>query len=71
MLLKKLYGDSQEERDNKSFLSAFQALCLYLTFGFGVFYFYNAQFGGVKTDKIVDSLYFSVVTLTTVGYGGM
>ena len=59
-----------EEGSKVSFLPAITVLGLYVGIGFLCYWSLYGQIGGTKTDSVVDSLYFSVVTLTTVGYGG-
>ncbi|CAG7872770.1 unnamed protein product, partial [Brassica rapa] len=44
-------------------------LFIYLTLGVVTYTSIPNQFSGTKTNVIVDSLYFSIVTLATVGYG--
>lgn len=56
--------------DNVSFSPALRALFVYLGLGFLVFWLLNDETTGVHTNSLVDALYFTVVTLTTVGYGG-
>lgn len=56
--------------DARPFLPALKALSLYLGLGFLVFWLLNNETTGIHTNSVVDSLYFTVVTLTTVGYGG-
>ncbi|CAN8295901.1 unnamed protein product [Cochlearia groenlandica] len=44
-------------------------LCVYLLFGFVIYSISSNQFSGVGTNIFVDAVYFSVVTMCTVGYG--
>ncbi|KFK42611.1 hypothetical protein AALP_AA1G018000 [Arabis alpina] len=44
-------------------------LCLYIAFVVCIFCFYRDQYSGSETHPIVDAFYFSVVTMSTVGYG--
>ncbi|PWA53804.1 EF-hand domain pair, Potassium channel domain protein [Artemisia annua] len=44
-------------------------LVAYLTLGTIIFYFIQDQISGKKTYKILDSIYFCVITMTAAGYG--
>ncbi|MED6174066.1 hypothetical protein PIB30_065351 [Stylosanthes scabra] len=44
-------------------------LILYLGIGSVVFYLVRDQLKGLKTNGVLDAIYFTVVTMTTVGYG--
>ncbi|KAI3496818.1 hypothetical protein L1887_39195 [Cichorium endivia] len=43
----------------------------YLAAGMLCFYLVRHQISGTKTNSILDALYFTVVTMTTVGYGDL
>lgn len=49
------------------------AICLavYLGVGAVIFYLVKNQIKGQKTDGILDAVYFTIVTMTTVGYGDL
>uniref|UniRef100_A0A5B7B4Q1 Putative two-pore potassium channel 1 isoform X3 n=1 Tax=Davidia involucrata TaxID=16924 RepID=A0A5B7B4Q1_DAVIN len=53
----------------------FKKLAIYLAVQLGVgtisFYFGRDQIKGKKTDKVLDAIYFCVVTMATVGYGDL
>ncbi|RZC50147.1 hypothetical protein C5167_018578 [Papaver somniferum] len=44
-------------------------LIIYLLFGVTVCIFNKENFSGIETHPVVDAIYFSIVTLCTVGYG--
>ncbi|XP_047177450.1 two-pore potassium channel 1 [Vigna umbellata] len=44
-------------------------LAVYLGVGALIFFLVRDQIKGTKTDGILDALYFTIVTMTTVGYG--
>ncbi|KAK4484760.1 hypothetical protein RD792_007354 [Penstemon davidsonii] len=46
-------------------------LFLYLATGTICFYFVGNQIKGEKVDGVLDSVYFCIVTMTTVGYGDL
>ncbi|XP_073004779.1 two pore potassium channel a [Typha latifolia] len=46
-------------------------LVVYLAVGVLCFYVVKGQIAGNKTDGVLDALYFSIVTMTTVGYGDL
>ncbi|TKY57393.1 Two-pore potassium channel 1 [Spatholobus suberectus] len=46
-------------------------LAIYLGVGALIFYLVGNQIKGLKTDGILDALYFTIVTMTTVGYGDL
>lgn len=46
-------------------------LILYLSIGTVCFYFVRDQIKGDKIDGVLDSIYFCIVTMTTVGYGDL
>lgn len=48
---------------------AFIGLVVYIIVGIGIYLFQCKNFRGTTTFKPVDALYFSVVTLCTIGYG--
>ncbi|KAJ1410788.1 Two pore domain potassium channel [Sesbania bispinosa] len=49
------------------------AICLavYLGIGAFIFYIFRNQIKGLKTDRFLDAVYFTIVTMTTVGYGDL
>lgn len=44
-------------------------LILYLSLGIVIYSFNRDHFSGVETHPVVDALYFSIVTMCTIGYG--
>ncbi|XP_014504362.1 two-pore potassium channel 1 [Vigna radiata var. radiata] len=46
-------------------------LAVYLGVGALIFFLVRDQIKGMKTDGILDALYFTIVTMTTVGYGDL
>ncbi|XP_027064073.1 two-pore potassium channel 1 isoform X2 [Coffea arabica] len=46
-------------------------LFLYLAVGAFCFYIVRHQIAGERTDGVLDSVYFCIVTMTTVGYGDL
>ncbi|PWA97363.1 two pore domain potassium channel, EF-hand domain pair [Artemisia annua] len=46
-------------------------LIIYLGAGTLCFYFLRHQINGKKTNSVLDSVYFTVVTMTSVGYGDL
>ncbi|KAM0044243.1 putative EF-hand domain pair, potassium channel domain, EF-Hand 1, calcium-binding protein [Helianthus debilis subsp. tardiflorus] len=46
-------------------------LCIYLGTGTLCFYLLRHQINGKKTNSILDAVYFTVVTMTSVGYGDL
>ncbi|THU63677.1 hypothetical protein C4D60_Mb01t18340 [Musa balbisiana] len=46
-------------------------LVIYLGAGAACFYLVKDQLSGKKTNGVLDAIYFSIVTMTTVGYGDM
>ncbi|MED6196291.1 cAMP-dependent protein kinase subunit [Stylosanthes scabra] len=52
-----------------SFRRVAMYLTLYIGIGAVVFYLVGNQIKGLKTDGVLDAIYFTVVTMTTVGYG--
>lgn len=54
-----------------SLKQAMVLLVAYLSGGTLCFFLVNNQIKGKKTNRILDAMYFSVVTMTTVGYGDL
>ncbi|QCE01835.1 potassium channel subfamily K [Vigna unguiculata] len=46
-------------------------LAVYLCVGALIFFLVRDQIKGTKTDGVLDALYFTIVTMTTVGYGDL
>ncbi|XP_026448962.1 two-pore potassium channel 5-like isoform X1 [Papaver somniferum] len=44
-------------------------LIIYLLVGVAIYIFDKENFSGIETHPVVDAIYFSIVTLCTVGYG--
>lgn len=56
---------------NFSFKPVVTFLTIYLVIGCLCFYAVEDQMKGVRTNRILDALYFCIVTMTTVGYGDL
>ncbi|XP_055808993.1 two-pore potassium channel 1-like [Solanum dulcamara] len=54
-----------------SFRKVILYLVIYLAIGTTCFYFFQNQIQGKKVNGVLDSVYFCVVTMTTVGYGDL
>ncbi|XP_060195339.1 two-pore potassium channel 1-like [Lycium barbarum] len=54
-----------------SFRRVILYLVIYVTIGTTCFYFVQNQIKGKKVNGVLDSVYFCVVTMTTVGYGDL
>ncbi|KAL5699223.1 hypothetical protein ACHQM5_030158 [Ranunculus cassubicifolius] len=54
-----------------SFKLVFLVLAIYLAVGCLCFYLVKDQIKGEKTNRLLDALYFCIVTMTTVGYGDL
>ncbi|XP_027329816.1 two-pore potassium channel 1 [Abrus precatorius] len=59
------------ENLHPSFKKVALYLAVYLGVGALIFYLVRNQIKGMKTDGILDALYFTIVTMTTVGYGDL
>ena len=54
-----------------SFVLVGLLLFVYLVVGVVVFYFVMDQVSGKRTNRVLDALYFCIVTMTSVGYGDL
>ncbi|OIW04259.1 hypothetical protein TanjilG_00819 [Lupinus angustifolius] len=54
-----------------SFKKVATCLTLYIGVGAVIFYLVRNQIKGTKTDGVLDAIYFTIVTMTTVGYGDL
>ncbi|XP_057790337.1 two-pore potassium channel 5 [Salvia miltiorrhiza] len=62
--------DSNFQSDSPSLVrQAAILLLLYLFLGIVIYSFNRDHFSGVETHPVVDALYFSIVTMCTIGYG--
>ncbi|KAH6768940.1 Ca2+ activated outward rectifying K+ channel 5 [Perilla frutescens var. frutescens] len=65
-----LPADPNSKSDSSSLVrQAAILLVLYLTLGIVIYSFNRDHFSGVETHPVVDALYFSIVTMCTIGYG--
>ncbi|XP_047976369.1 two-pore potassium channel 5 [Salvia hispanica] len=63
-------GDANFESDSPSLVrQAAILLVLYLALGIVIYSFNRDHFSGIETHPVVDALYFSIVTMCTIGYG--
>ncbi|KAL8505436.1 hypothetical protein ACS0TY_016613 [Phlomoides rotata] len=71
--------DAQTAQGSESFLDqihpSFKRVAIYLIFYLSIgticFYFVRDQIKGDKIDGVLDSAYFTIVTMSTVGYGDL
>ncbi|NP_001312066.1 two-pore potassium channel 1-like [Nicotiana tabacum] len=64
-------SDSILDKLHPSFRKVMFYLVIYLAIGTMCFYFVQNQIEGKKVNGVLDSVYFCVVTMTTVGYGDL
>lgn len=63
-------GDPNLQSDSSSLVrQASLLLILYLSLGIVIYSFNRDHFSGRETHPVVDALYFSIVTMCTIGYG--
>ncbi|PIN00617.1 Tandem pore domain K+ channel [Handroanthus impetiginosus] len=64
-------SESFLDKIHPSFRKVVIYLIFYLAIGTTCFYFVMDQINGKKIDGVLDSVYFCIVTMTTVGYGDL
>lgn len=64
-------SESIFEKLHPSFRNVAIYLVGYLSIGAVIFYLVRHQITGKKTDGVLDAIYFTIVTMTTVGYGDL